>query len=318
MLTVGRANLDLYVSATGVPIADATDYVASVGGSPANIAIVVRKLGLSSAILSATGADFSGQFVRNQLQGHEVSTDWLLESSTGATSLALLSTLGVDKGERQFYRHNPADAHVEPSVVEELPWSSLRAVVLSADAIATGAMAETVAAVAHAAFDHDVQVWWDLDLRPNSWPDNHAYSKAVTAQIDRRAVVVGTEEEFAALLDLDDLSSIDLFEKAIGDRGLARVVLKRGADGATLYLDGFPAIEVPALSTDPVCTVGAGDATAGALVAARVAGQTWEDALRLAMTVAAWTVGQPYCSTGFPTTEDLGIEPLAPSIEADV
>lgn len=317
VLTVGRANMDLYVSATGVPIADATEYIASVGGSPANIAIVARRLGLSTAILSATGADFNGQFVRNQLRRHGVNTDWVLESPDGATSLALLSTLGVDRGERQFYRDDPADTHVDPSVVEDLPWSSLRAVVLSADALATGPMADTVAAVAHAAFDHGIEVWWDLDLRPNSWADARAYSAVVAAQVDRRAVVIGTEEEFAAFLDIEELS-IDQFERAIRERGLTTAILKRGAKGATLYVDGSSAIEVAALSAEPVCTVGAGDATAGALVAARIAGKTWEQALNLAMVVAAWTVGQPYCSTGFPTPEDLGIEPLVPAVQAGV
>ena len=36
-------------------------------------------------------------------------------------------------------------------------------------------------------------------------------------------------------------------------------------------------------------------------MAARMAGRTWPQSMELAMKAAAWTVSQPYCSTGFPT-----------------
>jgi sugar/nucleoside kinase (ribokinase family) len=315
VLTVGRVNFDLYVAEPGVPIATASEYVASVGGSPANIAIFARRLGIPSAVLSATGADFSGRFVRAELERHGVNARWLSESPVGATSLALLATLAPDSGERQFYRHNPADTYVEPELVDDLPWQSLRAVVISADALAAGRMSRTAAKVATTAADRHLQVWWDLDLRPNSWPEPGRYAATVPAAVDERAVVVGTEEEFAAFFGLEEWDH-DIFEAGIRDRGLTTVILKRGSRGATLFLDGNRAVEIPAQTVEPVCTVGAGDTTAGALVAARIAGQTWSQAMELAMQAAAWTVRQPYCSTGFPTTADLGIDPLRPAAEA--
>lgn len=309
MLTVGRVNFDLYVAEAGVPIADATGYVASVGGSPANTAIVVRRLGIPSAVLSAVGTDFSGRFVRAELDRHDVDTRWLAESAVGATSLALLATLAPDVGERQFYRDDPADTHVGPEVVAGLPWDSVRAVVVSADALATGAMASTAVAVAAAAAARGCDVWWDLDLRPSSWPDPGRYAATVPAAVGADAVVVGTEEEFAAFLGTDGFD-LDAFEVMVRDRGLTTAVLKRGPRGAALYLDGERHLEVPALSVDPVCTVGAGDTAAGALVAARIAGHPWPQAMELAMRAAAWTVGRPYCSTGLPDAADLGLAPL--------
>ncbi len=316
VLAVGRVNFDLYVTEPRVPIQQGRHYLASVGGSPANIAIVARRLGIPTALLSATGPDFSARFVRAELERHGVDTRWIGHSLRGATSLALLATLEPDVGERNFYRDDPADVYVEPDVVDGLPWRTLRAVVLSADALARGPMADTVVRVAAEAKARQIEVWWDLDLRPDSWPTLDLYAERVSGAVDQAATVIGTESEFAAYLQASSDPVTD-FAAEIGRRRLRTVVLKRGPKGAELYLDAVSACTTPARSALPVCTVGGGDATAGAMVAARVAGRSWVQAMELAMTVAGWTVNEPYCSTGFPSAEELGLDPLSVEEVAD-
>lgn len=318
LLTVGRLNLDLYVEQLGVAMADASMFRASVGGSPTNIAIVARRLGVPAAVLSAAGTDPAGDLVLTQLSATGVDTRWIRRLPVGSTSMALLATLSADRGERQFYRHDPTDAHVAPDAVSDLPWDSLRAVALSADALAVGAMADTVRAVGGEAHRRGIPIWWDLDLRPNSWVTDPArYAAIVVPALEYAAVVVGTEDEYAALFGLapDDLNGV---ETALAEHAFPHAVLKRGADGASLFIDGRRDLSVPAVTFDPVCTVGGGDAVAGTLVAARLAGCDWSESLNLAMRVAGWTVQQPYCSTGFPTPAQLGIEPLDPASRPEV
>ena len=313
VLTVGRVNLDLYVEQLGVAMADAATFRASVGGSPTNIAIVARRLGVPAAVLSAAGTDPAGDVVLRQLGATGVDTRWIGRLPAGSTSMALLATLSADRGERQFYRHDPTDAHVNPQAVPGLPWDSLRLVALSADALALGTMADTVRAVGDEALRRGIPVWWDLDLRPNSWDADPARYRAVVAPaLEHASVVIGTEDEYAMLFGLqpDDVSGV---EQALTAHPFPQAVLKRGARGAALFVDGQPRLSVPAITVDPVCTVGGGDAVAGTLVAARLAGRDWPEALDLAMRVAGWTVQQPYCSTGFPTPAQLGIAPLGPA-----
>jgi sugar/nucleoside kinase (ribokinase family) len=70
-------------------------------------------------------------------------------------------------------------------------------------------------------------------------------------------------------------------------RRLARYVLeKRGADGARLHGDAA-VVDVPAVATTVVDTTGAGDALAGAFLAALAAGRSPLDALRDAVPYAA-------------------------------
>lgn len=312
VLTVGRINLDLYVEQAGVAMAEATLFVASVGGSPTNIAIVAQRLGVPSALLSAEGGDDAGRLVRTQLESFDVDTRWLHSLGSGATSLALLSTLEPDLGERQFYRYRPADTLLEIDVVDALPWRSLQTVVLSGDALASGTTPAVVHAVAREAARRGVAVWWDLDLRPSSWSDDpDRYGREVRAGLAGADVAIGTEEEFAALLHIEGSPAILAGVRALD---LPVVILKLGARGATLLRPDQPDHTLPSEAVSLVSTVGGGDSVAGALVAGRILGLSWEEALDLAMRSAAWTVQQPYCSTGFPTAAGLGLA-LSPALE---
>lgn len=306
VLTVGRINLDLYVEEQGVRMTAATRFVASVGGSPTNIAIVASRLGVPAALLSAEGGDLAGGLVRSRLGEHGVDTRWVGTIPEGATSLALLSTPAPDQGERQFYRHQPADAMLEVDVVDTLPWHSLEVVVLSGDALAQGTTADTVRTLAREAARRGVDVWWDLDLRPSSWTEApQRYAEVVLPALAGAGVVIGTEEELGALLQVP---GPDQLVEAVRRLDAPVVVLKLGPRGALLIRAGQDDVHLPALSASPVSTVGGGDSVAGTLVAGRLHGLSWERALELAMRSAAWTVEQPYCSTGFPTAEQIGLD----------
>lgn len=288
---------------------EADHFVASVGGSPTNLAIVATRLGIPSAVLSATGDDYAADLVLAQLANFGVDTTFIRRDPRGATSMALLATVSADEGERQFYRQNPADALLEPAVAGELPWESLDTVAVSADSLANGSTPQAVRRITETARDLSLNVWWDLDLRESTWSADRPYSSIVPTFVKSSDFVIGTEDEFAAYFG-HATTDAPLVDAAIRGSGLRRVVLKRGAHGVSLYLDGQREFDMPAQSALPVCTVGGGDTTAGALIAARCAGWSWRDALELAMTAAAWTVEQPYCSTGFPSATDLDLKPL--------
>lgn len=309
LLTVGRLNLDFFVEQSGRHLRDAEHFRASVGGSPTNIAIAARNLGIRTAVLSAVGADYAGELVLRKLAAFGVCIDLIANDVGGATSLALLSTVSPDAGERQFYRADPADTHLQVDAARRIRWGSLRAVALSADSLAAGTTPTLVDRVANEARARAIDVWWDLDLRMNSWTGPDHYAATVSRYIAPDDFVIGTEDEFRTYFSIaaEDSASID---QALRASGLRNIILKRGPLGAALYLDGVRELDAPALTSSPVCTVGGGDAAAGAVIAGRAAGLDWPRALKLSMQAAAWAVGQPYCSTGLPLATDLGIAPL--------
>ncbi len=255
-------------------------------------------------MLTATGDDLAGDLVRRQLGDAGVDLRWVHIVAGAPTSMAMLAQPAPDDGERQFFRVAPADTLLTPAHLVDLPWPSVEVLLLSGDALASGTTPALVPTLVASARDHDVEVWWDLDLRPSSWASSADYARAVAPMLTTADVVIGTEEEFTALLDLPGATRDRIVDAAAG-LGLPQVALKLGPDGIVLITAGSVGPRTPATSAQPVCTVGGGDATAGSLVVARLEGRAWPDALGLAMRVAGHTVEQPYCSDGFPTMAEL-------------
>ena len=129
-----------------------------------------------------------------------------------------------------------------------------------------------------------------LDSR-EAWIEQHrAVVLALSDQVD---FVFLNSFELALLTGQD---SVEAGARALLRRGDARVVVKRGADGATLY-DGETVLSVPAFGTTVVDPTGAGDAFAGGFVGAlasaggrEAASETLGDALRYGAALASFTL----------------------------
>ncbi|HEX2620509.1 MAG TPA: PfkB family carbohydrate kinase, partial [Phototrophicaceae bacterium] len=57
LLNMGRSSIDLYSNDVGSPFPRITSFAAYVGGSPTNICVGARRLGLKTALLTAIGTD---------------------------------------------------------------------------------------------------------------------------------------------------------------------------------------------------------------------------------------------------------------------
>lgn len=306
LLTVGRVNFDLYAQQVGAPFAEVRGWDSMVGGSPANAALAAARLGVRSGLVSGVGEDLVGEWVRRDLERAGVDATFVMRKEGPHTSLALRAQLSPDHP-LAFYRHEPADIRVTIGDVREVPVESAHAVLVSADAFARGPMALASLAILRRARAATPTVYLDLDLRRVSWPGASVYADTVGFAIDEADVVLGTEEEFAALLGHDSADASDEVA-AEACAGLARrpelvVMLKQGGDGVTIFTGGS-ITRLEAIPVREVSSVGAGDSFAGGLIAARLDGADWEKAARFATACAAITVGRPGCSAGFPRHEE--------------
>jgi 5-dehydro-2-deoxygluconokinase len=306
LLTVGRVNFDLYAQQAGVPFAEVRGWDSMAGGSPANAALAAVRLGVRAGLVSAVGEDLVGDWVLRDLEQAGVDTGFVLRKRGPHTSLALRAQLAPDHP-LAFYRHDPADVQVTIGDVEQAPAETSRAVLVSADALARGPMALASLSLLRRARAARRTVYLDLDLRRVNWCDLAAYASTVGFAIGEVDVLLGTEEEFAALAGREtgeDCTAVAGEVCArLAQRPESALVLKQGEAGVTI-LRGESKLHVPAFATEEVSSVGAGDSFAGGLIAARLDGSDWEDAARFASACAAITVSRPGCSAGFPLREE--------------
>lgn len=317
LVSIGRANLDLYAQDIGADFRDVTGFDAMVGGSPTNIAIGVSRLGLTSTIVTAVGDDLAGDFVIRYLSNEGVDVSHVARIAGKRTSLALLGVQPPDRFPLVFYRDDPADIYVTPDVIDDLPLDIVNSVQVSGNALSRGPCAAAAERLLRKAADRNIPTFVDLDLRPTEWGSPDAFGVAIRAAAHRAEVLIGTEDEFAAALLPHPAETMATRRVADGsqDRLLGEiddvanggpdvVIVKKGPRGATIVSNGEHR-DVAGFPVTVLNTVGAGDAFAAGLIQSRLRGLGWERAVEFANACGAIVVTRHGCSSAFPTQTEV-------------
>ena len=77
VITMGRLGIDLYPLQSGVPLGSVTSFGRFLGGSAANVAVAAARHGRTVALISRTGADEFGRFLREELERLGVSSRYV-------------------------------------------------------------------------------------------------------------------------------------------------------------------------------------------------------------------------------------------------
>lgn len=243
---VGEALVDL--------VPDSTTYDVRPGGSPANTALALARLGVPVAMVARFGADEFGRLLRRHLAGSGV--DLSLAVDAAEPSSVALVTKGIDgSADYRFLIDGTADWQWTANELPELPPSVL--------AIHAGslALARAVALEPWLARRPDsVILSLDPNLRRGLLPHD---APSLVDRWVRMSDIVKVSVDDLALLHPDEKPLIVAERWAAS--GPALVVVTAGSDGATAFF-GDEVLHGDALHVDVVDTIAAGDAfTAGLL-----------------------------------------------------
>ena len=109
LICVGRAAVDLYGEQIGGRLEDMQSFTKYLGGSPANTAVGVARLGLKPAMLTRVGDEHNGRFVRETLAAEGVDVSHVSTDPKRLTALVFLGIQDRDTFPLVFYRDNCAD-----------------------------------------------------------------------------------------------------------------------------------------------------------------------------------------------------------------
>ncbi len=263
IVVCGEALVDLVPGSPNGPRArQATDGPAArPGGSAANVAVGLARLGVEVQLLCRLSTDHFGEMIRQHLTASGVGLA-LAVTTDEPTTLARVELSATGDARYTFQVEGTTNGGWR---LDELPARLPAGVALhiaGSFALGLAPMRAVVAALLER--EHDERT---ISFDPNPRP---------TVAADRRAVV-RTLEAWVGLTDLVKVGQADLAwthpdqpvdQIATGwcRRGPALVVVTRGADGATGYAGAAPGVHSPARAVAVVDTVGAGDAfTAGLL-----------------------------------------------------
>ena len=319
LFSIGRVSMDLFAQQIGAAFEDVEGFDTSVGGSPVNIAIGVSRLGLRSAVLTAVGEDLVGDFVLRYLSKERVSTAFINRKPHTRTGLALVSVQPPDRFPLVFYRDNPADIHLTVQDAKDLPFDQIRAFMISGTALSRGSCRDAVLYVAESCRANGITTFMDLDLRPDQWQEPWDFGLNIRTVMPNLEVIIGTEEEFFALLDPDPIKIMrgeainkaqrealpDLLADVLDSGNSPRaLVLKKGDRGVSVYRSKEDPLHIKGFKVDVINTVGAGDSFASGLIYGYLQGWEWERCCQLANACGALTVSRHGCSAVFPYLQE--------------
>ena len=243
-------------------------------GAPAIFIDQVAKFHVPAMILSAVGDDDFGTLCLKRLSRDGVDTGAIRVIRDTATGVAFVRY--NSDGSRNFIYHinNAACGRVSPGDLESVKWDELGVFHIMGSSIFNKEMF-AIHKEAIKMIPEDCIISFDPNVRPeilNTDPDLRELIQDLFAICK---VLFVTEEE------LEFLSGTDSPEKALEicfSEGIEAVVVKRGADGASLFTKGYrydaSKIDIPAI--DPT---GAGDTFAGAFMAGYLMGWPLEECL---------------------------------------
>src|ERR687894_1794159 len=195
VLAMGRSSIDLYANEIGAPFVEVKSFSAFVGGSPTNISVGARRLGLRAALLTAVGDDLVGDFVMSFLAREGVEAAFSPRKPGRRTSAFMLAIQPPDKFPIVPYRDNCADLELTVEDVLAAPVAESRALLVTGSGLAREPSRAATRFAAERAREHGNKVVLDLDVRAELWPDMRAYSAEVRALLPLVDVVLGTSEE---------------------------------------------------------------------------------------------------------------------------
>jgi len=322
-LHMGRSSIDLYSNDVGVPFADITSFAAYVGGSPTNVSVGGRRLGLKTALLTGFGDDPVGEFILKFLQKEGVETRFIAHKAGKRSSAVVLGIEPPDRFPLVYYRENCADIALTIDDVLRAPVADSKVFQFAGTNLSREPSCSATLFAAELARQAGTKVVLDIDFRPDQWHDPRAFGVIIRAAVRLADIVIGTEDEINAAM-LTDVShmkrtdsvsdtqvrgDIDRAIRAMLAMGPEALLQKKGRSGVCVHLADrsgkIEQIDVPGFPVEVANILGAGDAFDAGFLYGYVKEMGWYKAARMGNACGAIVVTKHGCANFMPTYEEV-------------
>lgn len=306
---LGRIGYDLFALEHNRPLCEVERFSRHLGGSSANIAVGLARLGLRVGIISSVGKDALADYLLGFLRGEGVDTQFVKLVEGYGTSLCLTEVSPPDRFHQVFYRHQPADSQVEVGVAEKAYVQRSRMFVTNGTSLAASPSREATLEALSAAREAGSRTVFDVDYRASSWNSPEEAAAQARRALPCVDAVLGNEEEFS-LLTGERESAAQV--KAVLSKGVGLLVRKLGSKGVEAHTRE-ESFRVEPSPTPVLCTIGAGDGFAAGFLFGLYRGLPLAECLRYGNAAAAVVVSRVSCSDAMPYRDELEKQLLAQS-----
>ncbi|MFW6150185.1 MAG: sugar kinase [Chloroflexota bacterium] len=268
------------------PLRDVHRFKKWVGGACDNVIVGLARLGFTCGWFSRVGDDEFGREIVRAIRGEGVDVSHVITDGEAPTGVFFVEKRAEGDFKCYFYRKYSAATRLCPEDIREDYLA--RAKMLCPEgitAVISDSARRAVEKMFSVARKNGQVVVFDPNLRLTLC-DVSAARLILVPMMQQSSYVLPGEEELMLLMDANDIRSA--IDKA-HSLGIKNLIIKRGAQGATVAVAGQEAVDVPGFQLKHVIsTMGAGDAFVAGFTAGLLKGQPLDECARWGNGVAAF------------------------------
>lgn len=302
VIPIGRICMDFNPVDYFKPWTECETFKKYVGGSPANIAAGLSRLGKKVGFLGCVSDDQMGDFCIQFFQKEGIDVSHVVRARHGESmGLAFTEILDRDTSSLIMYRDNVADLKLEPEDVDEEYIKSAGILVVSGTALSQSPSREAVLKAIEYARKNKTLVVFDIDYRAYTWKNSDEISLYYTMVARQSDIIMGSREEYDLTDRLihDRLTDEETARRWFGENGKI-VVIKHGKKGSTAYVKGGQSYSIKPFPVEALKSFGGGDGYGSAFLYGLLEGLPIETCLEFGSASASMLVSSHGCSADMP------------------
>lgn len=315
IICMGELLAEFVATQVNVSLADAPGFIKAPGGAPANVAVAVKRLGMSAGFAGKVGDDPFGVFLRQSLEADGVDTTYLLADRCARTTAVFVAVWDDGHKDLCFYRNPGADMMLTPDEITPSMFDGARCFHYGSISFIDEPSASAQRKALDLARARGLMISYDPNYRPTLWPSVEQAKEVIQDSFRYCHLAKISQEEWQVATGQADLQG---GIRAVLDKGVELLVISRGEQGA-LATNGDYFIEMPPFPVKVVETTGAGDGFMAAMITrllpqrealgslANIPEAVVRDALRFANAVGALTCTKMGAIPALPTTAEVEV-----------
>ncbi len=305
LILLGRVAVDLNPVDYYCPLNESTTFKRYLGGSPANIAVGLARLGKKCGFFARVSDDQLGTFVTDYFDKEGIDVSHIVRCRNGEKiGLTFTEIKSETESSIVMYRNEAADLKLDVEDIDEEYLKQAKAVLISGTALAESPSREAALKAVMLAKKNNIPVIFDIDYRAYNWKNSDEISIYYSAVAKQADVILGSREEYDLTEKLIEEGRTDEQTAAYWHSQNAKIVIiKHGKEGSTAYTNDGKSYSIKPFPVKLLKSFGGGDGYASAFLYGLFEGWDIMDCLEFGSASAAMLVASHACSEDMPSAE---------------
>lgn len=307
VILIGRVAIDFNPTDYYKPLKKSSNFEKYLGGSPANIAVGLSRLGKKIGFIAKVSDDQFGEFVIDYFKEEGIDTSHISKCKNGEKlGLTFTEILSETESSILMYRNDAADLQLSSEDISEDYIKKAKAILISGTALAKSPSREACLKALALAKKNNVKIIFDIDYRAYTWKNIDEITIYYSLIAKESDIILGSREEFDLterfqFTEHNDKQTASYYHSL----GCNLVVIKHGKEGSTAYTKDGLEYSVKPFPVKLLKSFGGGDGYASAFLFGLLEGKAMTDCLLMGSASAAMLVASHACSKDMPTFEAL-------------